>query len=63
MYFVYILRCRDGTLYTGYTNNLERRLAAHILARPEDNTREMLLKLAREIQVGGGAAGGAHPPL
>jgi putative endonuclease len=26
---VYILRCRDGTLYTGITNDLERRLAAH----------------------------------
>ncbi len=26
---VYILKCSDGTLYTGWTNNLERRLAAH----------------------------------
>lgn len=26
---VYILRCRDGTLYTGITNDLPRRLAAH----------------------------------
>ncbi|CAM3921293.1 GIY-YIG nuclease family protein [Corallococcus soli] len=26
---VYMLRCRDGTLYTGATNNLERRLATH----------------------------------
>lgn len=26
---VYILRCGDGTLYTGVTNDLERRLAAH----------------------------------
>jgi putative endonuclease len=24
-----MLRCRDGTLYTGATNNLERRLATH----------------------------------
>ena len=29
MYFVYLLRCSDGTLYTGCTNNLDRRLAAH----------------------------------
>ncbi len=28
-YFVYILRCNDGTLYIGSTNNLERRLYAH----------------------------------
>lgn len=26
---VYILRCGDGTLYTGCTNNLPRRLEAH----------------------------------
>ena len=28
-YWVYILRCADGTLYTGITDCLERRLAAH----------------------------------
>jgi putative endonuclease len=27
--FVYILRCADGTLYTGYTTDLERRLKQH----------------------------------
>lgn len=26
---VYILRCADGTLYTGVTNDLEGRLKAH----------------------------------
>jgi putative endonuclease len=26
---VYILRCADGTLYTGITNDLERRLGMH----------------------------------
>lgn len=29
MYFVYILRCKDRSLYTGITNDIERRLAAH----------------------------------
>lgn len=29
MYYVYILRCRDGTLYTGMTPDLPRRMAAH----------------------------------
>lgn len=29
MWYVYILRCGDGTLYTGSTNNLQRRLEAH----------------------------------
>ena len=28
-YFVYILACADGTLYTGITNDMESRLAAH----------------------------------
>jgi putative endonuclease len=28
-YVVYILRCADGTLYTGVTNDIARRLAAH----------------------------------
>ncbi len=26
---VYILRCADGTLYTGITNDLSRRIAEH----------------------------------
>jgi putative endonuclease len=29
LYFVYVLTCADGTLYTGITNNLENRVAAH----------------------------------
>jgi putative endonuclease len=27
--WVYVLRCRDGSLYTGWTNNLERRVSLH----------------------------------
>ncbi|MBI3538540.1 MAG: GIY-YIG nuclease family protein [Chloroflexi bacterium] len=27
--FVYLLRCSDGTLYTGWTFDLKRRVAAH----------------------------------
>lgn len=29
MYFVYILKCNDGTLYTGVTTDLERRVKEH----------------------------------
>lgn len=29
MYYVYILRCSDNTLYTGYTNDLENRINLH----------------------------------
>ena len=28
-YYVYILRCSDGSYYTGHTESLEVRLAAH----------------------------------
>jgi putative endonuclease len=27
--WVYLLRCRDGSLYTGWTTDLDRRLARH----------------------------------
>lgn len=29
MNYTYILKCNDGTLYTGWTNNLEKRIADH----------------------------------
>ncbi len=29
MHYIYIVQCSDGTLYTGYTNNLEKRIKAH----------------------------------
>ena len=29
IWWVYILRCSDGTLYTGITDDVERRLKAH----------------------------------
>ena len=28
-WFVYILRCKDNTLYTGITDNIQKRLVAH----------------------------------
>jgi predicted GIY-YIG superfamily endonuclease len=28
-YFVYILKCKDGTLYTGIATDVERRLMEH----------------------------------
>ena len=27
--YTYILKCADGSLYCGWTNNLEKRLSAH----------------------------------
>ena len=29
MWYLYIVRCRDGTLYTGITTDLDRRVATH----------------------------------
>ncbi|MBQ4465514.1 MAG: GIY-YIG nuclease family protein [Oscillospiraceae bacterium] len=29
MNYTYMVECADGTLYTGWTNDLEKRLAAH----------------------------------
>ena len=29
MHYVYIIKCSDNSLYTGYTTNLERRVKEH----------------------------------
>ena len=29
MNYTYIVRCREGSLYTGWTNNLEKRIKDH----------------------------------
>ena len=29
MHYVYVLRCADDTLYTGWTTNLDKRIQAH----------------------------------
>lgn len=39
MNYAYILRCADGTLYTGWTNDLSARLAAHNAGRGGKYTR------------------------
>lgn len=40
--FVYILRCVDGSLYTGSTTDLARRLTAHRSGRGAKYTRSRL---------------------
>lgn len=37
--YVYILRCADGSLYTGWTNNLQKRVKAHQSGRGAKYTR------------------------
>ncbi len=66
MNYTYILRCADGTLYTGWTNDLERRLAAHnagkgskytcsrrpveLVYREEWGTKEQAMSRERQIK-------------
>ncbi len=38
-WFLYILECADQTLYTGITNNLERRFKAHMNGKASRFTR------------------------
>lgn len=42
MNYVYILKCSDGTLYTGYTNDLKKRLKIHNIGKGAKYTRGRL---------------------
>lgn len=39
---MYILECRDGSYYTGYTNHLDRRVQVHTEGRGAKYTRSRL---------------------
>ena len=39
MNYTYILKCADGTLYTGWTNDLEKRCEAHNSGKGSKYTR------------------------
>jgi putative endonuclease len=39
MWFVYIIKCVDGSLYTGSTNNLEKRFEKHKTGKASKYTR------------------------
>jgi len=39
MAYTYVVQCNDGTYYTGWTDNLERRVAAHNAGRGARYTR------------------------
>lgn len=42
MHFVYIVRCEDGSLYTGYTTNVKERLITHNSGKGAKYTRSRL---------------------
>ena len=41
-FYVYILRCADGSYYTGHSENLESRIAAHTSGQIEGYTQSRL---------------------
>ena len=50
--FVYLLRCRDGSLYCGWTSDLERRMAMHAAGRASRYTASRLpVELALATQM------------
>ena len=64
-WIVYILECADGSLYTGITNDLEKRLAAHnagegakytrsrtpVVGRYQEKCADKSAALKREIEI------------
>ena len=41
MNYTYIVQCADGTLYTGWTNCLEKRLKAHNSGKNQRRSHEL----------------------
>ncbi|MDE6087856.1 MAG: GIY-YIG nuclease family protein [Oscillospiraceae bacterium] len=41
-FYVYILECADGSLYTGYTNDLQKRIQTHNAGKGAKYTRSRL---------------------
>jgi putative endonuclease len=63
MYYVYILKCRDNTLYTGYTNNIKDRVQTHNSGKGAKYTRGRLpveLKYFEEFEDKGEALKREH---
>jgi len=42
VYYVYILQCSDGSLYTGYTVNIDKRVEKHNAGKASKYTRSRL---------------------
>ena len=39
MFYVYVLKCKDGSLYTGYTNDVKKRIKQHADGKAAKYTR------------------------
>ena len=42
MNYTYILKCRDGSFYTGWTNDIEKRMQAHNAGKGAKYTKSRL---------------------
>ena len=42
MFYVYILKCSDGSYYTGHTNNIDRRICEHSEGKASSYTSKRL---------------------
>lgn len=50
LYFIYILECQDGTLYTGWTVNVEKRMAVHNRGKGAKYTRSRLPVVLKYVE-------------
>ena len=49
-HFVYVIECDDGTLYTGYTTDVERRVAEHDAGEGAKYTRGRMPVTLRHVE-------------
>jgi putative endonuclease len=49
MWYVYILECSDGTLYTGITTDVEKRILTHNKGKGAKYTRQRLPVVLRAL--------------
>lgn len=50
MFFVYIIECKDNSLYTGWTTNIEKRLETHNLGKGSKYTRSRYPVVLRYLE-------------
>lgn len=54
LFWVYILLCENGSYYTGYTNNLDKRFASHTAGTASKYTRSFKpVKIAQSWKISG----------
>ncbi|MHA2504023.1 MAG: GIY-YIG nuclease family protein [Candidatus Kariarchaeaceae archaeon] len=53
MFYVYLLECKDGSFYTGQTNDLQRRMQQHRSGRGAKYVRSRLPFEVRHIETYG----------